>query len=611
MRRPVLWLLVASGCLKLAYVFLLTDYPHYLFSDFQGYWDRARERIDGNEFSYSQWALWPALPHILLSWYLRAVDLAGLSALRLEAVLAANVLLSTGGVALVFGIAQQTLRHDRWAFAVAALYAFTFPLVYLNAFVMSEHVAVLCVLGAMWIVLRYRRNGRALAGAGAFLGLAVGLRPALGMLGLPFAAYVAAADWFDRRAVVRAALFAAGFFAVVGGVVFENYRISQGQLVGLAANGGVNFYFAQCRTHEVISRHNGYLYRLVSPTTVEYPENGLLDVQRPFHDQSFFGALGWQCLREQPAFWRGALSRIHGLFFGPFLPAASSARGFDFLMAPFRWFFVFCALSLPLAVFVGRRHGVHAGALALLGGALGVELITVLFFGAEHRYLYPMLAPLYVLCACVVMAVALDWRHMAKFVGLWAAVSISALGIVQATQRHPAPSLISATIGQFPPQSTKWPPPDLDAPDKAFLVDTLRFPDADSLRHPVHGDFGSHARAGLAFRTCMEVSEAGLYELQVVSDDAFELRLGDQPILSVPYRPGYAASRVVQVLNAGEYLYALRYFQAGRRVGVIATWRRVTSPNADYRPAVGLHYIGEAGPQMRFSPPEKCGGRAE
>ncbi|HTE40972.1 MAG TPA: hypothetical protein VK629_09080 [Steroidobacteraceae bacterium] len=120
-RRRLYWLLAISCVVKLLYVFCLTDYSNYLFSDFGGYWNRALERLRGHDTDYDQWAIWPPLPHILLTFFFRVIDLAGLSEHRLEALLVANVGLSTLCVALVYGITLRLCSSSRAAFEVAVL----------------------------------------------------------------------------------------------------------------------------------------------------------------------------------------------------------------------------------------------------------------------------------------------------------------------------------------------------------------------------------------------------------------------------------------------------------------------------------------------------------
>jgi 4-amino-4-deoxy-L-arabinose transferase-like glycosyltransferase len=595
--RPLATLLVVSGALKLAYVFLLTEYPKYLYSDFGSYWNRALERLAGGEFNYGQWAIWPPLPHILLSWYLKLVRLLGFSTWQLEATMVANVVASTASVALVYGIALETLRRRPWALAVAALYAFTFPLIYFNAFVMSEHGAVLLMLAGLWLVLRGRQSGALLAATGALLGLATAMRPPFGLFGLPIALYLVLEGRFAPRAVLRAGAFSLAFFAIVGGAVALTYHLSRGQVLGLAASGGQNFYFSQCRVRAVTSTYQGQSYTFTNPSFVRRPEYGWVHFNAPMHDQALFRQLGWQCLKEEPRPWEAISQRAGDLFFGPLLPSSPSAKGFTLLLPAFRWFFLSCALILPLGFFVRRTHGVDTGALSLLGGMLAVAVLALGVFSVEHRYLYPLVPLMYVVVACVLLAVVEDPRRMAVRTAAWAAVlgltGLAALG-VQAARWYGVAPAIGIEIRKFP---APYVPQTAEPIVAKQSTRRLYYPGADRLWHP-----GSDDTFAL-LRSCMEVRSAGLYELQVVAGTGFSLLVDGHVLMANRFAQLEEAYKWRIELAPGKHAYAVRM---DRPVGVTATWRRVTGPSSDFYPALHMRYIGEPGEDAVFLPPERC-----
>jgi len=592
---PLGVLLLASAVLKLAYVFFFTEYPTYLFSDFGGYWDRAHQRMAGSELDYRQWAFWPPLPHILLGWYLRVVGLFGLSARELEATLVANVAASTACVALLYGIALQVLKRPAWALAAAAAYAFTFPLAYFNAFVMSEHGAVLFMLAAVWVVLKFRGDLRALAAAGALLGLATAMRPAFGLFGLPCVLYLALADRAGLRvAIARGLAFSLAFFLLLGAVVGETYRISQGAVLGLSANAGQNFYFSQCRVSSVSSTYRGELYSFTAASFTGRPEYGSIHLDLPVHAQRFFADLGWRCLKEEPRPWGVLVQRASDLFFGPLLPTVPNAAGFATLLPLFRWLFLGCAVIAPLA-FAGRRaHGVEPAALGLLGGVLAMALVTLALFGVEHRYLYPLLPLVYVLAACVVLLAIRDARRMATLGFAWLAVLGAAFfgtaAVDAAKWRGSEP--VAIEIHRF---GSPYVAAGIEPQLSRLTARRLYYPKGDRLSPGLGEDqtFAVH-------RTCMDVQEKGLYELQVVAPVGFALVL-DRTTLLNERSPGMYAWRID--LPAGQHTYALRM---DRAVGATATWRRVASRFSDFAPALDMRYIGEPGEGAAFLPPERC-----
>lgn len=601
MRGALVALLAGSALAKLCYVFALTDYRNYLFSDFWGYWYRALGRLAGNEFDSTQWAVWPPVPHILLSWYLHAVDLFGLARWRLEATLVANVAMSTASTALAYGIAEQTLQRKSWALGVAALYAFSFPLVYFNAFVMSEHAATLCMLAALWLALLRRRHGPTLACAGVLLGLACAQRPAFGFFGVAFFVYIAAAGPPARSALARAVFFSAGFALVVAAAALETHRISGGRVAGLGASGGMTFYFSQCGPRELVGSNSAEPYEFVAPALADRPEHGRVVAEPPLRDQAFFARLGWECLREQPDVLHAARERFRNLFFGPLLPTAPTAWGFVLLLPVFRWFLLACTLALPLAFAVRGSSGVRPDALALLGGILSLAALALYVFPAEHRYLYPLAAPLYVVCAAVLLAVMREPRRIGALALAWGG-ALGALVLGAAAVRATATAPVSATVYRFATAQVSGAAP-RDPAVARFGLRALRYEEAERLAPEAPGE----AEAYVTFRTCMDVREAGVYEFLVVSETGYTLSI-DGAVLSSRRTAGmHSASGERARLAPGKHLYAVR---ADRALGLRATWRRIAAPQDDWRPGMGLYYIGESAGPLRFLPPEECGGAA-
>ena len=610
-RRRLYWLLAISCVVKLLYVFCLTDYSNYLFSDFGGYWNRALERLRGHDTDYDQWAIWPPLPHILLTFFFRVIDLAGLSEHRLEALLVANVGLSTLCVALVYGITLRLCSSSRAAFVVAVLYAFAFPLLYFNAFVMSEHPATAALLGAVWLLLRYPGHIGYVSAAGVLLAVAVGMRPAFGLCALPCGLYVLFAGQFARFSIGRAAAFTCFFFLILGLVVAEVGRISNGQVRGLSANGGVNFYFAQCHTYEVVSTHSIYSYHIIPPSTVTHAENGTVVFTVPFHQQAFYTELGWQCVRAQPGLgWRN-LAKFDDVFFGPLLPHVNTAWGFPTLLTPYRWLVLGLTLLLPLGLvcFKSRR----TSAAALLYGIVLMVFATQYAFNAEHRYVYPIFGLLLGLNAWIALELYRRWssvRRVALAFGAGLSVLALGAGARAIAQVRTVPTLIEAQwyrIDRVANAGWNYP---LPPPEGHFAVDTLRFPEGRTLRHEQQGEISLFEPAeyfAIRFETCLDVREAEEYEFVVASDDGFELSIDGQIIASHqptrPYRPSIGAVH----LAAGRHRYALSYFQGDGPLGVTAVWRRPL-PSGNWMPAVGLRDIGVGDGKLNFLPPKVCDG---
>ncbi|MBK6739911.1 MAG: hypothetical protein IPG64_19645 [Haliea sp.] len=193
--------------------------------------------------------MWPPVAHIFLGWLFHVIDALGLRHGASETVLTVNILLSTVGVACLHSITLRLNIISRAALVVATrVYAFWCPLgPYSNAFVMSEHPATSALLFALWLLVRFPGYPAPLLLAGGVLGAGRGYAAGLWTDGAPLRSVrvtgraVRESERQTRRRVFRLALSSSSRPSRP-----RVNRISNGQLLGLSANGGVNFYFAQC-----------------------------------------------------------------------------------------------------------------------------------------------------------------------------------------------------------------------------------------------------------------------------------------------------------------------------------------------------------------------------
>lgn len=590
-------LLLFSCATKFAYVFLLTDWQHYLFSDFAGYWDRAAQRAAGDVASVNQWAIWPPFWHIVLAEIFKVLDFVGLRAHALPVVLSLNILLSTLSVYLLYRIARLLYDSHGYAMLVAAAYGFFYPLVYFNAFVMSEHAAVTAVIAALFVVLRHD-SVRATAGGGLLLALAVAMRPAFGLLGGLFFLYLLFRKRLSWAAAGQAAVFALAFFALLFLVVVENGAISQGRLKGLSAGGGLNFYFAQCRTHSVTSVAEGYRFVIIPPATVNHPEYGSLTISRPIHDQAYFYKLGWECLRANPSHLADVAHKLDALYFGPLLPSMTSARGFDAMLGASRHLafgMSLLALFFPLLL---RMPGINRPAVVLLAAIPLVSIATMYFFNIEHRYLYSFIFAIQLLSLLLAWKWAADWKRntlpTALFAALLALVYLGAYAYGQLRvwrlERN-----VELRITQNNGPILALDQPRMAVSSARFMTDRIDFPDSDGLRHYLLGELGWKRYFFIDAEMRFEVEAPGEYEFFVYSDDGARLRIdGDIVSEFVAPRPmGESVGRIY--LHRGMHSLKIAYFQNEGSCGLKAVYRRRDFPMQRY-------YVGQDSEWLKWGP---------
>lgn len=590
-------LLLASCAIKFVYVFLLSDWQHYLFSDFAGYWDRAAQRAAGDSTGINQWAVWPPLWHLVLAEIFKVLDFLGYRMHALPVVLSLNILFSTLGVYLVYRIAR--LLHDAHGYAMlaAAAYAFCFPLVYFNAFVMSEHAAMAAVMAALFVLLRYD-SARAVAASGFLLAVAVAMRPAYGLLGGLFFLYLVFRERLSWSSVKHGAVFALAFFSLLFLVVAQNAAISKGKLKGLSAHGGLNFYFAQCRAYSVTSEVDGYRHIIIPPATVDHPEYGSLTTTHPIYDQNYFYALGRACMKANTHKLADAVSKLDALYFGPLFPTMHSAWGANALLGVSRHL-VFgmslLALFFPLLL---RVQGVNRPGILLLAGIPAAGMATMYFFNVEHRYLYSYLFAILLLSLLLVWKWFAEGRRGILLISLFgAALALMYLGqfFYRQAQIGQVERNLPLTITQNALPIRKLDQRRMVAATARFMTDRMDFPDSYGLRHPLLGELGWDQHFFIDTEANFNVEIPGLYEFLVYSDDGARLIIDGQTVSEFVGRRAIGESAGSVFLDKGVHSMKLAYFQNEGSCGLKAIYRHRDFPAQRF-------FVGQDSPLLKWMP---------
>lgn len=380
-------LLLITTVIKYIYLFYLTEFNTYLFSDMGAYWERAIYSFEHDDRAINQWVIWPPFGHIVLGWYFHLLSFLGLYAYKLEIVLGTNILLSTLSVLCIYLIAFKLYPSKLYALMAAAFYALFFPLIYLNTFILSENPSLFLLLFSLMILL-YAKHSVSFFLSGLVLAFAIGMRPSFGIIGLPFFLYIVTKDGLSWKNFKHGILFSVAYALLLLLVAMNNHHNSSGKVKTFSANGGVNFYFAQCQKYRVDTYHDGYHYRITPPSTSGKPELGTVVFYKPFYEQSFFYKKGMECMEKSSDTWIDRLQRFKLLYFNSMFPMIQSCffakEGIPFF-SKVALDMTFLLLFLPL-LFYNKR--IAKPIVYLLLGIMFSQLIVLYFFNIEQRYLY-------------------------------------------------------------------------------------------------------------------------------------------------------------------------------------------------------------------------------
>ncbi|MDX2111621.1 MAG: hypothetical protein SFY80_15425 [Verrucomicrobiota bacterium] len=445
------------------YVFKFTPYENFLFSDMQGFWRRAMDRYNGKEFIESQFVAWPPLYHVFLAKLFELFRAMGHESwVRLESVLGINIAAFGVSVYAFYHIASTWFDRRLFVHLGTALYAFGFPSFYFHAFLLSENLTVPLVLVAVACVVCGRGWASVCVGAVAF-GLAGILRPAFAPFGLAFIGLFLLRYRWSWPFIGRAAVFTGVFFIVVFIGMAEVVRISKGKVIGLSANGGLDFFIAQSHYHRVDLNYDGWHFFVVVPAYSLKPRNGFYSTTTPFYKQDEYFRMGWQHLRHNPIRLLQNVEHVKNLFLARMLPSRNDAPGFKQIMPVFRWLKIALLASLGLYFWLWKRLGERQPTAILLLAMIGLTMFLSYWFTGEPRYTYAIMFAFYLLGLKTVEWLFGQGRRAWRILGLYGIILASGIGATAATvhqllPHYPPTVVCSVGSGQPLTESVASPP---------------------------------------------------------------------------------------------------------------------------------------------------------
>lgn len=398
--HPGWFLCLLSFVVTVVYVFCFTEYWTYNDdSDAGGYWFRAIARFEGEHFSVDQWVIWPPLYHIILSWLFYPIKFFGLWEYNLSVIIFLQILLGSVSIYFLYQLLVRIFHNKKLSFDVTLFYVFTYPVVYLYAFVFSENIALPLFIIALSLVFCHTDQKKYLFIAGLLFGISIGVRPAFVLFVLPVNFYIFAyrhKGWAWGNAVA----FGIAFTLIFSAVSLENYRISNGAVKGLGANGGLNFFLGQCKVSEVNSRFDNWYYIIGPPGYEEYYGKRVFNTTHPMYDQDYFYDLGKKCLKERDGVIWENIDKIKFLFVGQLFPIVPSAFGVLFFIPIFT---VIITVTAILSFFiwpvlwVRKYDRSRQKILWVFWSFMFLTFVMAFFFHTERRYIYSLIFVIYVM----------------------------------------------------------------------------------------------------------------------------------------------------------------------------------------------------------------------
>lgn len=393
--KEILFIVLASLLIRIYYVFYCCDYKTYLFSDMGGYWNRAVSKFNGDNFSMMQWTSWAPFFHFYLFFIFKIAYFFNFKNNWLEIVISLNIVLAVISVICFYFLANHVLENKKLSLLATLFYGFSYPLIYLNALVMSENFAIPVLVISVFLLFYSKDNIGLMFLSGLFLGLSVAARPALGVVALFYFLYIVLLNKLSVKSIINGVIFVAGFLLVIFLLLVEINYISYGQQRSLSGNSGVNFFIQQCKPRIVKSSSMGINTNIASVNYIsDYKLEEFL-TDHPMHDQKYFYELGLDCIKKNPNIWIENLFEFEKMLFGPLFPEASTAKGFKIFIKISNYLIFFMILSFGFLYYLFKEYKTdRKKILFLLSIPLSIMLVSY-FYVAEQRYLFPAYFAIY------------------------------------------------------------------------------------------------------------------------------------------------------------------------------------------------------------------------
>src|SRR3989338_9179509 len=175
-------ILAINFLIRIGYVFYFTDYKNYLSSDMGAYWYRANERFNGHIFEMSQWTSYAFAYYLYMAFIFKILYFLHLFDYRLEIILLLGIIYATVSNLCFYFISTYLLKNTRSSLLATLFYAFCYPLIYYNAFIMTETVAIPVFVCCVYLLFAHHDKKLIMFLTGLFLGFAVTVRPAYGLI---------------------------------------------------------------------------------------------------------------------------------------------------------------------------------------------------------------------------------------------------------------------------------------------------------------------------------------------------------------------------------------------------------------------------------------------
>lgn len=168
------------------------------------------------------------------------------------------------------------------------------------------------------------------------------------------------------------------------------------------------------------------------------------------------------------------------------------------------------------------------------------------------------------------------------------------LGIFLAIKTYPTkitPSIKAIIYQQKNNIQTLNSPKDITN-SKIFYMDSINFPQGNTLKHPKIGELGYTTNFFIDFKAMITTLKSASYDFLIYSDDGFRLLIDNKPVCEFIKDRPFLKNKCTIHLKKGEHTLDISYFQGYGNLGIKAYYR--ISSSRKYK------FIGENSKFIKF-----------
>ena len=386
--RWIYKLALANFILRILYIFIFSTPDNYIITDMGAYNERALNLIRGNARPFTNY--WAPFFHIFLAVIYWPLEKLNMLEYKIRLVVVILAILGSISVIFIYKITRKLFNEKAAKFS-AIVYAIWYPIIYLNIFLLSENLFIPLLYFGLYLFYNKQKLQHSDLLVGLVLGLATITRPAILIFIILFGLWL-----LIKKRLKYLIGFSAMFLLVLACISIFNQKTTLNTTKFISSGNGMNFAMEWCDAKS-IEYYDGYIrFGFAPPANSYYPEDKRLFTSEPFHNESHYYKLGWNCIKENPSIIYRNIRSIKNTFDSEIFPNFVNIFAWRELYTVFKIFNIGLFFATIIALFKTEKRKIWNDLAPLIFLIIAIFGSVYIFNPGEERYLIPF-TPIFII----------------------------------------------------------------------------------------------------------------------------------------------------------------------------------------------------------------------